>query len=961
MGLMGGGKGGGKNALASKPNLLNALRVQTSSYGQVLPIVYGQNRVSGRLLWSGDFAAIPHTSTQKTGGKGLGSGGGNAISNTTYTYQSAVATALCFGPIQNIHNVWDTKGRLTLLTTSAQFTVPGGGSFLPPPDGRIFHSGRGVARQDAYSVLANDYGSDGAVTLTGNQQTPMTLVASSPAQGQYTLDPVTGQHTFSGSDAGKVMTITYVYSVPDSNSNGQPQQKLNLTLFPGTRPQTPWSYLTSRHPGQDLGYGGVAYVASSAMDLGESGTLPNLSFEVLGILPFSAGITDCNPRDIITDLLSNPFYGLGSGFYRIQSSGGSTFFKYYLDFGLDAAGVQYQMSVTVSNAGSTPVSVANNHGGAAIIQPGTTQNVTLPFTGTGALDLQIVFNTVNSTADSLNVLARDPALFRVSTGTNLLTPAQRTFSGWNLGAGANVTVRPEPQTPLGDLTQYSNYCVANGIFLSPVLDAQKSAASWVQEILDVTNSAAVWSEGVLKIVPYGDTTAVGNGATFFPNTSPVYDLGGNDLLAQVTVKRPSIADVMNSVSVEFLNRANDYNVEIAEDKDDAMIALYGLRKSSPRQAHSITTTAVAKQVANFLRKREVEIRATYTLTLGWQFNLLEPMDLVTLTIPELGYNKKPVRITAIRENENGQLEMDAEDFPFGTASPTLYPQQGPGGFAPQANADPGAVNTPLVFEAPFLMSRSGQHEIWMAVSGSSQGNLLLYSEQLDNPVWTLLNATVTPNAATDPIGGATADAVAYSVAGGSGFIGQFVTPAFQVAGQAFTFSCWVKTPSGTNTASLLIQDQTGGLVVSTAFPITSTWQRFSVTGAMGLSARLCLQPGNRGNAASVGSAAGKFQQLELLCPDCLRACEHSEPELGRLPCLGQSGQQRLPSGRPDFWPVPHGIDHGHGNIARQFSSKFQRLQHRKLGSGRQMRAYPGKCARTGWSSGLRQHSLAEYR
>ena len=131
MGLMSGGKGGGKNALAAKPNLLNALRVQTSSYGQVIPIVYGQNRISGRLLWSGDFAAIAHTSTQKVGGKGLGSGGGNAITNTTYTYQSAVATALCLGPIQNIHNVWDTKGRLTLLTTSAQFTVPGRRRIVP--------------------------------------------------------------------------------------------------------------------------------------------------------------------------------------------------------------------------------------------------------------------------------------------------------------------------------------------------------------------------------------------------------------------------------------------------------------------------------------------------------------------------------------------------------------------------------------------------------------------------------------------------------------------------------------------------------------------------------------------------------------------------------------------------------------------------------------------------------------
>ncbi|HEX4605470.1 MAG TPA: phage tail protein, partial [Candidatus Angelobacter sp.] len=720
MGLMAGGKGGGKNALAAKPNLLNALRVQTSSYGQVVPIVYGQNRISGRLLWSGDFAAIPHTSTQKVGGKGLGSGGGNAISNTTYTYQTAVATALCLGPIQNIHNVWDTKGRLTLLSTSAQYTVPtGGGSFMPPPDGRIFHSGRGVSRQDSYSLLVNDFGSDGSSALNGFQQTPMALVASGPGAGQYTLDPVTGQHTFSSLDAGNVMTITYVYSVPDSNSNGQPQQKLNLTLFPGARPQTPWSYLTSRHSGQNLGYSGVAYVASSAMDLGESGTLPNLSFEVLGMLPFSSGITDCNPKDVITDLLSNPFYGMGTGAYRIQSSGGSTFYKYYLDFGLDTAGVQYQLNITVTNAGTTPVNVSTNHtGAAATIQPGVTQNLALPFTGTGAADLQIVFNTVNSVADAMNIVARDPSLFKISDGTNLATITQRTFAGWNLGTGATVTVQPEQQAPLGDLTQYSNYCLANGIFISPVLDAQKAASAWIQEVLDVTNSAAVWSEGLLKIIPYGDTSAVNNGAVFLPNTQPIYDLGNNDLLAPITVKRPSIADVMNSVSVEFLNRANDYNVEIAEDKDDAMIAVYGLRKASPRQAHAITTPAVAQQVANFLRRREVEIRATYTLKLGWQFNLLEPMDLVTLTVPELGYSRKPVRITSVREDDNGQLEIDAEDFPFGTASPTLYPQQSPGGFVPQANADPGNINTPIIFEANDRLSLTGNYEVWIGVSGA---------------------------------------------------------------------------------------------------------------------------------------------------------------------------------------------------------------------------------------------------
>lgn len=591
MGLTG-GKGGGKNALAAKPNLLNALQVQTSSYGQVIPVVYGQNRIAGRLLWSGDFRSVPHTSTQKVGGKGLGSGGGN-VSQTTYTYQTAVAVALCMGPIQNLGSVWDTKGQLTLLSTSAQFTVPGGGgSFTPaPPSGGIWHSGRGVGRTDSYSLTPNDYGSDGSIALSGNQQTPMVLVSGSPGPGQYALNPATGQHTFSSADAGKVMTITYAYSEPTSSSaTGAPASVLNLTLFTGQRPQTPWSYLTSNHPGQDLGYNGIAYVASSAMDLGSSGALPNLSYEILGILPFGGGITDAEPSTIIQDLVNNPFYGLS---------------------------------------------------------------------GIIALD------TANT------------------------------------------------------IPQYQSYCVANGIFLSPVYDSQQTAAKCIQDVLDVTNAEAVWSEGMLKIRSYGDTTAVGNGAIFSPTTSPIYNLDSTSYLDVVTVKRPSVADVMNSVSVEFVDRSNSYNVAVAEDKDEAQIAIYGLRKAQPKTAHSITNSTVAAFVANLLRKRQIEVRNTYTVKVGWQYALLEPMDLITLTIPELGYTLKPVRVLSIREDDTGQLELDCEDFPWGTATPTLYAQQIPTRFSPQTNADPGNVNTPILFEAPINLSKSGQHEIWMAVSGAN--------------------------------------------------------------------------------------------------------------------------------------------------------------------------------------------------------------------------------------------------
>jgi len=51
----------------------------------------------------------------------------------------------------------------------------------------------------------------------------------------------------------------------------------------------------------------------------------------------------------------------------------------------------------------------------------------------------------------------------------------------------------------------------------------------------------------------------------------------------------------------------------------------------------------------------------------------------------------------MREDDTGQIQIDAEDFPWGTATPTLYPHQAGTGFVAQANSDPGAISTPIIF------------------------------------------------------------------------------------------------------------------------------------------------------------------------------------------------------------------------------------------------------------------------
>src|SRR5258708_13983931 len=100
------------------------------------------------------------------------------------------------------------------------------------------------------------------------------------------------------------------------------------------------------------------------------------------------------------------------------------------------------------------------------------------------------------------------------------------------------------------------------------------------------------------------------------------------------------------------------------------------------------------------------------------------MDLVTLTDSRLGLNQYPVRILEISEDESGLLDIFAEEFPWGTATATLYPVQTASGVSAESEVDPGMVNAPIIFEPNNRLAQYGGNEIWMAISG---GNNLLAS------------------------------------------------------------------------------------------------------------------------------------------------------------------------------------------------------------------------------------------
>lgn len=278
-----------------------------------------------------------------------------------------------------------------------------------------------------------------------------------------------------------------------------------------------------------------------------------------------------------------------------------------------------------------------------------------------------------------------------------------------------------PAENLGDTSVYGVYCRAAGIFLSPVYNEQTEAQQNISELLEQTNSAAVFSQGRLKIVPYGDVKLSGNGAAYVPNLTPVYDLNDDDFIVSgaedpLKVERKTNADAYNQIQVEYLDRANDYNIAVAEVKDQANIEQYGLRPKDAVKMHGICDAKVANHVAQLLLQRALYVRNEYEFKLGWKYCLLEPMDLVTLTDEGLGLDKTPVRIIEIEEDEEGVLTVKAEDFPMGAATATAYPTQPSLGYSADYNKSPGNAHAPVIFEAPLQLT-GGEPQIWLATAG----------------------------------------------------------------------------------------------------------------------------------------------------------------------------------------------------------------------------------------------------
>ncbi|WP_457105899.1 phage tail protein [Methylobacterium sp. P5_C11] len=275
---------------------------------------------------------------------------------------------------------------------------------------------------------------------------------------------------------------------------------------------------------------------------------------------------------------------------------------------------------------------------------------------------------------------------------------------------------------------YQTYCAALGLGLSPALTDAETANAILARWLRLTNSAAVWSGARLKIVPYGDqvvtgTTHSGARVTYVPDVTPVYDLTDDDFLAAegddpVRIARSDPYGLPNVQRVECSDRSHGYTTTTVEARDQGAIERYGLKVGGTITAREICALSIGRLVAQLALQRALYIRNTFTFRLSWEFCLLEPMDIVTLTDPGLGLARAPVRITAIEEDEDGLLTVTAEEFPRGTATAAAYPTVGATGSGIDRGVVPAAVNDSLIFEPPAALT-AGVPQVWIAASGAN--------------------------------------------------------------------------------------------------------------------------------------------------------------------------------------------------------------------------------------------------
>ncbi len=246
---------GGKARINQEGARLTDLMVQASSYGKAIPLIYGNSRIAGNIIWSRPIQEHVTTTTQSSGG-GKGGGGGSVETTTTsYTYTASLAVAICEGAITEVVRVWADAKQLDL--TQGSYTLYLGDEDQLPDTfiSSFFPAGQTPGyRGMAYVVIKDfplgDYGNripNFTFEVRRTMKKPFDLedkikdITIIPGAGEYVYDTVVQEKTSGQQDAGgNFVQGGKVVKLNQNNLSNKADALVALDNLKATLPNVEW-------------------------------------------------------------------------------------------------------------------------------------------------------------------------------------------------------------------------------------------------------------------------------------------------------------------------------------------------------------------------------------------------------------------------------------------------------------------------------------------------------------------------------------------------------------------------------------------------------------------------------------------------------------------------------------------------------------------------------------------------
>lgn len=269
---------------------------------------------------------------------------------------------------------------------------------------------------------------------------------------------------------------------------------------------------------------------------------------------------------------------------------------------------------------------------------------------------------------------------------------------------------------------YAKYCANADLLISTPNDAfsrQDKAQTIIANLLEITNTYMYWSVDRFKFAVRDDVQR----AEWQPNKQIMYNLTADDFIPQsgapVTVKRKDSTEIYNYITVNFLNRANNYEEESVSYQDIESIKKYGVRSVTYDAKWYHTKARALKYAQMKTRMAQTECNQ-YTFRLPWKYCRLEPGDLLRITDEAIGIAGQIVMVSEVTEGKDGILNVTAVQRAAGAYSEAKYTVVDDYQYQ-DFNVEPGNTARPLFIIPPSdLVTSASGCELWIALQGAAK-------------------------------------------------------------------------------------------------------------------------------------------------------------------------------------------------------------------------------------------------